>query len=193
MILKKFKNQIKSNYGMTLVEMIVTFALLAIFLASTAMILATITNMYFHIKGESTSKQISNIILQKISSEITRSSELEFENDDSIILNNRTNTKIQIFSESKKLKIRYFSVINDGVKKDETIWELDDKVYNGYEIENLKFIKANTLSTYSNDDLKEYGLYEFKDKNYDENVIIVLLKISSNKYGIYNYNKFVKY
>ena len=193
MILKKLKNQIKSNYGMTLVEMIVTFALLAIFLASTAAILATISNMYFHIKGESTSKQISNIILQKISSEITRSSELEFENDDSIILNNRTNTKIQIFSESKKLKIRYFSVINDGVKKDETIWELDDKVYNGYKIENLKFIKANTLSTYSNDDLKEYGLYEFKDKNYDENILIVLLKISSDKYGTYNYNKFVKY
>jgi prepilin-type N-terminal cleavage/methylation domain-containing protein len=183
MTLNNFKKQIKSNSGMTLVEMIVSFALLAIFLAATTAILATISNMYFHIKGESASKQISNIILSKISSEIEGSTEFEIIDDETVVLNNRSNTKIQIFSSSNKFKIRYFSVVNDDVKKEETIWELDDKVYNGFKVDSLKFIKANTLTSYSDSSLKEYGLYDFKDKEYNDNVVIILLKITSPRYG----------
>lgn len=64
------KEKIKLNTGSTLVEMIIAFALLGIFLVASASIISMITGIYYRIKAETYSKQISDIVLEKVASEI---------------------------------------------------------------------------------------------------------------------------
>ena len=72
---KKFLNDRKihckkDNQGSTLVEMIVCFALLGIFMACAAALITSITSIYYTIKGEIYSREVSDIVMTKIVSEI---------------------------------------------------------------------------------------------------------------------------
>ncbi len=75
----KKKNRIKlnkdiralhSNSGSTLVEMIVTFAILAIFMVAATGIIVSVTSIYYHVKGEMYANQVSELIMTKVTGEI---------------------------------------------------------------------------------------------------------------------------
>ena len=204
----KNKRRFNKNAGTTLVEIIVSFALLAIFLTAAATIISLITNNYYRTKGETYAKQVSDIILEKVVSEIEGAKyESVAEGETSTInpvisskhssstmtLYDRTDTKVDIYADAgdKELKIYYYPIenkVDSSKSRSATTWKFDKGVYNGYSIENLNFVYGNELSSFSASD---YG-FDTSNVSYGNNVVVVFLKMSSPKYGEYYTYRVVK-
>ncbi len=204
---KKIKSFKKNNHGSTFVEMIVCFALLSLFMVCAAIIISSITTMYYNIKGEIYSRQVSDIVLEKISSEIDGA-----EYDEDITANNpiisdsrvelfdKTGTKVILSldtTNNKGLLIQYPEIvyIDKGIKdqnksKKATEWYFDESMYNGFVIQELSFYQGGNATTVAN--AGNYGLAGINMADYGENVVLVLLKINSDRYGTYYFHRFVR-
>ncbi len=200
----------KRNSGTTLVEMIVSFALLSIFLASAAAIISLIANQYYHIKGETYSKQVADIVMQKVASEIagakyekapeegTAESKInpsvtsDFKR---ITLSDRTDTRLTLRAEDGKLLAEYEGFTdaeNEANSRAATTWRFDDGVYNGYTISELYFVPGDQLDSFraSVSNASAYGFPE--DLNYGSDVYIVFMKLHSEKYEDYYVYRVIK-
>ena len=195
----------KQNKGMTLVEMIVTFALLAIFIMSAATIIGTVSMMYHSIKAENYSKQVSDIVMDKIESEIdgarydaengignlrieTAGAEETGENLDSgaaVVLSDKSNTKVKIYAENNELVIHYYPI---GTNYGATDWKFDKSVYNFYTITSLEFVRGDKLPEFSK--ASDYGLTSYG--TYDSDVIVVFMRLHHPEYGDYNTYRFIR-
>ena len=158
------------NRGSTLVELVVCFALLAIFMSASAVVISNVTNIYFDAKGETYARQVSDIVMRKVAAEIegatinvndatTHPAIYRTEDDAAadyrsgykIDLYDRTDTHIQIYEEDGLLKIKYFPInmeleageVSDEERYEQTIWSFDESVYQGFEIKELRFVPAN--------------------------------------------------
>ena len=207
MIICKLKRKYNciDNKGMTLVEMIVSFALLAIFLMSAAVIIGNVSSMYFDIKGESYSRQVTDIILEKVETEIDgskynamkvkenlRIQELNgtdvgatVDVGDAVVLSDKTDTKVKVYAENGELVVHYFKI---GDSFNETDWKFDKSVYNNFKIEHLYFVKGSQLHKFT--EASDYGLTN--PGTYGDDVVVVFLKIHSGRYGDYYAYRFVK-
>ena len=205
--IKNLKNRIiKCNAGSTLAEMIVCFALLGIFMACSATIIAVISNLYYDIQGETFARQVSDIIMGKIESEIdgalyfgeeSSGGNPSIENNTSIALFDKTYTYITLGCTGNKLNVKYSAItyseggITDSNRSlDETTWQFDDSVYKGYMIEELYFYKKGDVidqTTVSNFDLSSDNM-----DAYGDNVVLVLLHLKNKRYGDYYNKRFVK-
>ena len=209
------KNRImKNNHGSTLVEMIVCFALMGIFMAAAAAIIAAITSLYFNIKGEIYSREVSDIIMEKITSELdgaeyfksNSSKELnpKISSNSSIELCDKTDTHVTLeMDDTNGFKVHYHEIkytITEGEedKKNRSAidWRFDEKMFNGFNITELKFYNCGTGEV-ANAVASEYGLpvvgaAGYNLSEYDSNIVLVLLKLHSGRYGDYTYYKFVK-
>ena len=196
-----------SNRGTTMVEMIVCFALLAIFMTCATMILSIIVNMYFGVRGEIYSKEVSDIVMQKISSEIDGAKYYpDIENDNpqissdhkSISLYDRTDTRVKLSNDNNKgLVVHYDDITVNGStlhddSREQTDWYFNDAVYKGFKVVDISFYQGGDIITDPNIDLKDYGLSGLSMSNYDDNIVLVLMKMNSGKYGDYYYYRFVK-
>ena len=199
----------KNNSGFTLTEMIVSFALLAIFLVAASAFIGTITNLFYNIKGETYSRQVSDILLQKLESEIDGSkyeknsdnnlkilagfdSDIEADVGNVIDLYDKTDTHIKIYSEKAgepdsqkdEIKIYYYPIGSLG----ETTWRFDKSVYNGFEVKELNFVRGSHLADFTA--ASDYGVNP--SGTYDDDVIIIFLKLDSSRYGEYYFYRFVR-
>jgi len=207
MIMKHIHSLIcRKNKGTTLIEMIVAFALLGIFLAVATAVIVRIANLYYDIKGETYAEQVSDILLEKISSEIDGAKyysgdpksiplidgNINNNIGESIKLIDKTGTSVKLYTDSNGMFAIYYDAINDTVNPDNdrkaTVWKFDENVYNGFALTELKFIRGDGVSEHS-DDISSYGI---SGGNYDDNVILVLLTIDSPKYGEYKEYRFIK-
>ena len=170
MIHKFFSKLNKDHRGTTLVELIVCFALMGIFMSAAAVVISNITNIYYDVKGETYARQVSDIILKRIAGEI-EGANISLDNPDSypviyrsakdvsndnrsgekIELYDRTNTLVQIYGEDGLLKIRYLPINPDMDPSDpdyatkhfdETIWTYDEKMYLGFTVKEIRFVPA---------------------------------------------------
>ena len=193
------------NKGMTLIEMIVSFALLAIFLASAAAIIGTVTSMYFEIKSENYSRQVTDIVMEKIESEIDGSKykagkpkdNLRIDNStstdtgvtptfgDSIILTDKTNTKVKIYAEDGELVVHYYKI---GDEYEAVDWKFDKNVYKYFRVEDLIFVKGDSINTFSRN--AEFGLTN--PGTYGNDIVGVYLKLHHPQYGDYYSYRLVK-
>lgn len=205
---KKKTSNILNNKGTTLVEMIVTFALIAIFLTACAMVISLITNMYYVIKSETYAKQVSDILIEKISSEIEGAKYSEW--DESLnpivgdgttnnsgaymILYDKTDTKVKLYSEDGYFSIYYYAIddkVEPSNSRKATIWKYSPEMYNGYKITDLQFIRGNAIGgAGSSAALTNYGITNAS--GYNDNVVLILLTINSPKYGEYKTYRFAK-
>ena len=193
----RINEMLSRNAGTTLVEMIVCFALLAIFVTAAASIIASTTNLYYQVKGETYSGQITDILMEKIASEIEGAKYDDSEYKDTpkigtqdgisyIDLYNRSETHIRMCAQNNELLVYYYRINNTtdvNLNRDATIWKFDEKMYNGYKVEELMFIPGNEISTHKAK-LSEYG-FDADAVQYDNNIVLVLLAIDSGKYGTY--------
>ena len=214
-ISKNSRNR-KNNRGTTLVEMIVAFALLAVFLASAASIIGTVSTMYYQIKSETYSKQVSDIILEKLSSEI--SGAMYFTHTDignpiildeegeisetgigkTIELYDKTNTHISISADTDAgiLLLHYYEIDISHKIDDELVeinygeknWGFQDSIYNEYRIADLTFVRGDSLGDFT--EIGKYGLSS--SGSYGNDVIVVFLKLHSTKYEDYYTYRFIK-
>ena len=209
---KKISEKFKDNHGTTLVEVIVTFALLAIFMVCSAMIISTITNMYYNIKGEIYSKEVSDILMEKIASELDGAQYFDdaskfsdnpkiLSGNDSIELYDKTGTHVTVLNDSSKgLVIHYhgFEYYDDlnliqAKSREDTDWFFNESIYNGFKLQDIRFYRGKqSIQFNSFSDKEEHGLSGLNLDDYDENVVLVLIKLRSEKYGTYYYHEFVK-
>ena len=186
-----------ANKGTTLIEMVMCFALMAIFVTSAAAIIASVTNLYYQVKGETYGRQVSDIIIQRVVSELEGAKWTSGGGSDnptinsamtSIELYNRSDTRATITCKDKQLLVQYAAFSNDDMKKDETNWRFDEKVYFNYEIEELLFVPGSSLGASATSSVKttlqKYGLTA-ESLNYDSNIVLILMTINSDKYGTY--------
>ena len=212
------KQIIKDNSGTTLIEMIVCFALMGIFMAAAATIISSIVSLYFNIKGEIYSREVSDIIIGKVTSELDGAEYFEsvsmnnpkfVVSDDhaNVDLIDKTDTHIEIgLDETGRFVVHYHDIIhkNNGVvdsntQRSATDWYFNENMYNGFEVEDLRFyccgeqdfemVDYNQINT---DTASEYGLSGVDLADYDGNVVLVLLKLHSSKYGEYTYHAYVR-
>ena len=195
----------RSNKGMTLVERVVCFALLSIFVVSATMIIMSVTNNYYYTKGETYARQVADIVMTKIEAEVSGAkgdsrsipyitsvsadadSESEVISDESKLeignamdLYDRTDTHIRLFANDGVLNIYYYDIDYDDktANYNSVFWRLDDKVYNGYEIDSLSFSKATEESG-------DESLYPY-------NVIKVDMTLHHPQYGNYSFTEYIK-
>ena len=200
----------KNNHGSTLIEMIVCFALLAIFMVCASMIISTITAMYYEIKGEIYSREVSDIVMEKIASEIdgaeyheglgAASNNATISGDNkTITLYDKTGTKVSLTSsEDKGIIIKYhaYTYRMNGNKvedksRDETDWYFDKAMYNGFIVKDIQFYKGGASSTIDPDIADDYNISSDLS-SYGEEIILVLLKMESDRYGTYYYHRFIR-
>ncbi len=185
-----------ANRGTTLIEMVMCFALMAIFISSAAAIIASVTNLYYQVKGETYGRQVSDIIVQRVVSELEGAKWKDGSNENpkisadkmTIELYNRSDTKATITTNDKQLLIRYAAFSNDDMTKSETNWKFDRKVYFNYEIEEMYFVPGSALqsgmSAELGSKLQSYGI-STGNIDYDDNIVLILLTVKSDKYGAY--------
>lgn len=206
MFKRKHNNRI-DNKGTTLIEMLVCFMMLAIFLTAAFSVITHISKIYYQVKGETYGKQVSDILLTKIQSEVegakTGEDVIYIDGDTSKTVGtsmkfyDKTNTQVELSTNNNVFQITYFGY------KDETdptgksdrvtnIWKFDKNVYNSFYIKNLTYVKASTIGSGTNKSLAEsYGI-SASDGEYGDDVMLVLLELDSHHYGSYKTYRFVK-
>ncbi|MBO4311345.1 MAG: hypothetical protein J5856_09820 [Lachnospiraceae bacterium] len=208
----------KENRGTTLVEMVVSFTLLAIFVSASVVIISNVTTLYYRVRGESYARQVGDVVATKIASEISNSKysdkdsssnplivgETTFSEDSSLIagnslmLYNITDTKIRIFASKDEgiLKIYYYPVTIEGDTDAQTkinpasYWTFDKSIYNGYEIEELCFVQADKPENETA--AARFGAGDTSCSDYPANVIAVYMTLKSDRYGRFNICRYVK-
>lgn len=202
---RKKVNKIRSksrNLGMTMVEMIVSFALLSILVTASTVIISNVTTLYYRVRGENYARQVSNILMTKITSEIAGakyskrnlSSNPKISADSqSIELYDRTNTKVVIKASDGILDVQYPAIVDTIDAENSRVgveWEYDKRIYNGFEIEELKFSQP---SKGKNAEIAAaYGLTDVNSGDYPDNVVAVYMKLKSPKYGEFSVYKYVR-
>ena len=155
--LRKSRRILKSRRGATLVELIVTFVLIALFAVGTFQIVATSLNTYYRIRDVEQSQQVADLILDKITGLVvsaqgdvereTQDNE-DFQNpnrlpmvvqDNTIYLTDRTGSSIAIYQKDGLLDVHYNAV---GVV-DSVDWKFDQAVYMDATIQSLQFSNPN--------------------------------------------------
>jgi prepilin-type N-terminal cleavage/methylation domain-containing protein len=187
----------QNNRGVTLVELMVSFALISIFMVAATMLITSISNIYYQVKGVSYGLQVSNIIQGKIVGELEGAingditSQEFFDasgegvngamliSSDCIEFTNAAGSHVNLGLYNKDgsnyLALHYYAVPSgtDGGNLYEAVdWTFDKETYMGYSITKLKFSRP-------------LG-------DYDYNIIQVDMTISSPKYGDYSTTEYVQ-
>ena len=191
----------RRNAGTTLVEIVVSFALLGIFMACAAMIISSVATTYFNVKGETYAKQVTDIVMEKIAStlegakydkDITHDNPAVLNNNTRVRLRDRTDTKVIIYAEEGEVRFFYAQITNEtesSKNREATIWRFDDAMYNGFTVEELYFVPGNEIGSFEK--ASEYGM-STAGASYGNDVIVILMKMSSPKYGDYYAYRVVK-
>ena len=211
MMQKKICNNIineKNNRGSTLVEMVVCFALLGIFMACAAALISSITSIHYSIKGEMISREVSDILMNKIVSEIdgakyygeeteaAKYKNPQIDGNTSITMYDKTDTLVTLKRDADKgLVVHYAEILVDGMKanpdsREPMDWYFDDAVYKGFQLTGLSFYRGGS-GTVSN--AEEYGISDVNLSDYPPNVVLVLMKLKyDNEEDEYHYYRFVR-
>jgi hypothetical protein len=144
------KNLLKEKQGTTLVEMIVSFLLLVIFMSCTVGIVTSSMKLYSRNVSMNRAQSLADLILSDIKGEIENaSSELEY-NENVIAFRNENMDReiIYLHTNSKgdqELRIHYDEVRNEiGIESKAVNWYYDTTNYMGNTIKKLTFDKIST-------------------------------------------------
>ena len=62
---RRWRSKLKNKSGVTLIELVVAFALLGLFIAVSCQVISNSLNVYYHIKGLTYGQQVSDTLLEK--------------------------------------------------------------------------------------------------------------------------------
>ena len=201
----KLKKTFNSKKGVTLIELIVTFALISLFIVLSTQVISSAMNVYYKIQSINYGRQVSDTLMDKIAGTISAAQvnierinieneelntkyTLQIEDDMSKIdLYNGSGSHIYITNAKpdtggdEQLVIHYYrveSVLKDSNKKlvyEPIDWTFDKKMYLDYKINKLEFSLADPD-----------GII------YPENVIRIHLEIEHKKFGSYSTTRYVE-
>lgn len=188
---KKIAKRLKqlNNAGLTLTEMIVSFALLALFMVAATRVISYTIGIYYVASGNTYGLQVSNMISNKIVGQIEGASsakEPQIVTDgsgiDQISFVDGTGSNITITAspqikadgipEGMYINIHYDAVTEGSIKYDAVDWRFDSKAYMGYTVKELRF--------------------ESPGDDYPDNVMKMTLVLHSDRYGDYITTYYIK-
>lgn len=148
------KTNLKGKAGATMVELLVTFALLSMFLAAAAAVLAPATVIFQKVKYQSYARNVSDMVIEKVCGSISSSSgEMVVDKNGALIsFLDDTGSPLYITKDDDGYLLMHYRtvwVIEDGKVQDVVIWEAvdwryDPKAYHGFKITDLAFEKTGT-------------------------------------------------
>lgn len=187
------------NAGFTLVELIVTFALLGVFMVAASYVITAALGVYYHVKATDYAQTVSDTLLDKVTGEIAgaqvgssdRYTMIISADNREVSLYNRYGSPIVItapLTESDKyadapevnpgeLVIHYRTLYSNvgATTHEATNWVFDKNVYADYLISKLTFTQYQT------------------DAGLGTNVIAVDMEITNQKNGfVYEQNRYVE-
>lgn len=180
------KHKKLNNAGMTLTELIVSFALLSLFMIAALRVITYTVNIYYAAKGATYGLEVSNMISNKVVGQIEGASVATSpvvkvgSNVDTISFIDNTGSNVTISAGADPgvvgggtyMNIHYDAVTEGSVKYDAVDWKFDPKAYMGYTVSRLKF--------------------ESLGADYPENVIRMTLALHSDRYGEYTTEYYLK-
>ena len=150
------KNKFKSKKGTTIVELIVTFALFSMFLASAAAIVTPCTNVFLRMKYLSYAQNVSDILMEKVCGELADATDLVLVDTSgtSISFDDSHGSPIYVDLEDEYLRMHYREIrVIEGKNVTEEIlweavdWKYDVNAYHGFKIDTLNFVKVGGGNT----------------------------------------------
>lgn len=127
--------KIKNESGFTMVELIVTFALLSLFITAAMIVISSATNIYYRGKAISAGMNVSNMLMEKITGQLESAlidpisddelrlesggvpsntaiqiTKLESDKNNKIKFTDRTGSLVSILEKNGKLVIHYYQV-----------------------------------------------------------------------------------
>lgn len=209
--MKKIKQFIRKfhrkNHGFTLVEMIVTFMLIGLFMIAASKVIANTVTVYYEAKGTASGMQVSSIIATKIRSEIEGAKPEQImrkvKNADGTVTDQTEDYVIQLSSDST------LGGGNEtgGYNKIEFTDAKGSHVYigvntDGYLVVHYFMDSADGTPEDKTDwmfDKKSYMGYTIKElkfrqpkEDYAENIIYMSLTLHSPRYGDFTYTEYIQ-
>lgn len=187
-----------------MIEMVVCFALLGIFMAAAAVMISNVTSIHYEIKGELLSREVSDILMEKMVSEIDGATYYGIGNDGNpkilnsnseIELTDKTGTRVTLKMSDSQLVVHYHEIEIDGSADDPksrkaSDWKFDKNLYKGFYLTGLSFYVGGGPDP---SDLNKYGLSSVSMSNYPSNVVLILMKMKrQGSDEEYHYYRFVK-
>lgn len=179
-------NKQHNNSGFTMVEMIVTFALLALFSVAVTRVVSYTVMLYHATQASAEGLEVSGILANKLTGIIEGATgsaddafELESAKSGTITITDKSDIKITISKSSEGyITIDYAGLTSPG---EGTTWQYDDDVYMNFIVTGLSFEKGGIDSSVSSPDLPNMTLYP-------KNVIRMTLSVHNDKYGKEDYS-----
>lgn len=209
--MKKIKQFIRKfhrkNHGFTLVEMIVTFMLIGLFMIAASKVIANTVTVYYEAKGTALGMQVSSIIATKIRSEIEGAKPEQImrkvKNADGTVTDQTEDYVMQLSSDST------LGGGNEtgGYNKIEFTDAKGSHVYigvntDGYLVVHYFMDAADGTPEDKTDwmfDKKSYMGYTIKElkfrqpkEDYAENIIYMSLTLHSPRYGDFTYTEYIQ-
>lgn len=209
--MKKIKQFIRKfhrkNHGFTLVEMIVTFMLIGLFMIAASKVIANTVTVYYEAKGTASGMQVSSIIATKIRSEIEGAKPEQIirkvKNADGTVTDRTEDYVMQLSSDST------LGGGNEtgGYNKIEFTDAKGSHVYigvntDGYLVVHYFMDAADGTPEDKTDwmfDKKSYMGYTIKELkfrqpkgDYAENIIYMNLTLHSPRYGDFTYTEYIQ-
>lgn len=186
---QKKKHLQLNNAGFTMVEMLVTFALLALFMVAATRVISYTIGIYYNATGNMNGMQVSSMIAGKMIGQLEGASGVQepqvtkgANGLDAISFVDATGSNVTITASEQlradgssagvNMNIRYDAVSEGAVQYDAVDWRFDEKAYLGYTIKALSF--------------------EDPGDAYPDNVVKMTLVINSGKYGDYESVYYIK-
>lgn len=180
----------KGKKGTTLVELIIAFALIGLFVVGSSQMIGVSLKTYHKIRGISYAKQVSDTLMDKITGEIeggTKWTLRSGSNGDSIMdMTDKTGSHICITTTDNRGEVETGSAVTweadqinglliyyYAVGLYESVgWTYDESMYMEFEIDQLKITEAG--------------------EGYGKDIIKVELNLISNKYGSYKTTRYMQ-
>lgn len=135
----------KDNRGMSLAELIVTFALMGIFLAAVAVVISSSVLIHSELTGTMYAQSVSETLIDKIAGELAAADPV---GSKAIVVGRTLKEGEDIgggvsFYDREGNKASFY--VEDGllVMKADENWKMDEKAYMGYRITEMKISRLN--------------------------------------------------
>lgn len=177
------------NQGMTLMELMVSFALLGIFFVAATTLISTVVRIHYDVRGQQYGLQVCTMIADKIAEELEGAQSAEgdapavvLSRDGTVAtLVDRNGSQVSIGTtggEPNFFRLHYAKADNSPFSEngekidsyDSLDWLFDEKSYMGYAIKSLVF--------------------SLPGDDYESNVIRMDLEIESERYGVYQMTRY---
>ncbi|MGN0389250.1 MAG: type II secretion system protein J [Wujia sp.] len=186
---KKTRFRQSNNAGFTMVEMLATFALLALFMVAATRVISYTIGIYYSATGNMKGMQVSSMISAKIVGQLEGASSAAdpkvtkgADGIDAISFIDATGSSVTITASEQLradgssagvyMNIAYDAVTEGSIQYDAVDWRFDEKAYLGYTVKTLTF--------------------EDPGDAYPDNVIRMTLVLHSGRYGDYTATYYIK-